>query len=161
MNNLKNEIIKLLREDARFSSAEIANFLNLEESVVRTLITELESDGVIARYRAIVNRELLEENYVEALVEIKVSPQRTKGYDNLAEMLMHIPEIKNLYLLSGGFDFLISVEGKSIKEVAFFVNEKLSVLDCVTSTTTHFVLRKYKSEGVTLWKDEKENREMI
>ena len=74
---------------------------------------------------------------------------------------MHIPEIKNLYLLSGGFDFLISVEGKSIKEVAFFVNEKLSVLDCVTSTTTHFVLRKYKSEGVTLWKDEKENREMI
>ncbi len=161
MNNLRNEIIQMLREDARFSAEKIANVLKVATDEVQSIMNGLENDGVIVKYRAVINRELVEDNFVEALVEIKVSPQRSKGYDNLAETLIHIPEIKNLYLLSGGFDFLMTVEGQSVKEVAFFVNEKLSTLDCVTSTTTLFVLKRYKSEGVILWKDEKEFREMI
>ncbi|MEG1520083.1 MAG: Lrp/AsnC family transcriptional regulator [Clostridia bacterium] len=161
MDILKNQILELLREDARFSSAQIAGMLNVDEAVVRTKIKEMENDGVILKYHAVTNRERLEGSCIEALVEIKVIPQRSRGYDNIANTLMHISEIKSLYLLSGGFDFLMIVEGKDIKDVAFFVNEKLSILDCVSSTATHFVLKKYKSEGVILTENDEPHREML
>lgn len=147
---LKNEIIRLLKEDARFTPAKLAAILRVDEEKVRETIRELEASGVIVKYRAVLNHEKLDDKYVEALVEIKVNPQRAKGYDHIAEMLVQFPEIKSLYLFSGGFDFAMFVEGKSLKDVAFFVNERLSVLDCVSSTTTNFVLKKYKAEGLPL-----------
>ena len=147
---LKNEIIRLLKEDARFTPAKIAAILSVDEQKVRDTIHELEKSGVIVKYRAVLNHDKLDDKYVEALVEIKVNPQKAKGYDHIAEMLVQFPEIKSLYLFSGGFDFAMFVEGKSLRDVAFFVNERLSVLDCVSSTTTNFVLKKYKSEGLSL-----------
>lgn len=161
MDKIKNDIIDLLREDARFTSAQIAGILNFDESLVKNKIKEMENDGVILKYHAVTNPEKLDGSFVEALVEIKVIPQKSRGYDNLANTLLKIKEIKTLYLLSGGFDFLMTVEGKDIKDVAFFVNEKLSTLDCVTSTATHFVLKKYKSDGVILCDNEELRREML
>lgn len=160
MDKIKNDILDLLREDARFTPSQISSMLKIDESVVRAKIKEMENDGVILKYRAVTNLEKLEGTYIEALVEIKVIPQKSRGYDNIANMFLHIKEIKSLYLLSGGFDFLMIVEGSGIKDVAFFVNEKLSVLDCVSSTATHFVLKKYKSEGVVLFDNEEPVREM-
>lgn len=158
---LKKEIVRLLKEDARFSPSKIAAILGKSEEEVRKTIHELEDSGVIVKYRTVVNEEKLFDNYVEALVEIKVNPQRTKGYDEIAEMLIQFPEIRSLYLFSGGFDFAMFVEGKSIKEVAFFVNERLSVLDCVSSTTTNFVLKKYKSEGMPFYEAEEPKRQEL
>lgn len=158
---LKKEIVRLLKEDARFDSKRISSILGCDENEVRDTIRELERNGVIVKYRTVVNNEKLDENYVEAFVEIKVNPQRAKGYDHIAEMLVQFDEIKSLYLLSGGFDFAMLVEGKNIKDVAFFVNERLSVLDCVSSTTTNFVLKKYKSEGMPLFKTEDPERQEI
>lgn len=157
----RSEVIRLLKEDARFTSKQISNILNCTDEEISGIIRELEQSGVIVKYRTVVNNEKLDENYVEALVEIKVNPQRAKGYDHIAEMLVQFDEIKSLYLFSGGFDFAMFVEGKSIKEVAFFVNERLSVLDCVSSTTTNFVLKKYKSEGMPLFKAEDPERQEL
>lgn len=160
MKNLQENILKLLTEDARFTAKEIAKMLNLTEDEVAITINELEESEAIIKYSAVTNKEKLDSSYVEALVEIKIIPQKTNGYDNIARVLAGIEGIKSLYLMSGGFDFLLMVEGNNLREVALFVNEKLSVLDCVSSTTTHFVLKKYKTEGVVIEK-ENDKREIM
>lgn len=144
---MKNEILKLLENNAKLTDKEISKFLNAGEEKIKELRTELEEDGVIVKYSAIINTEKTEQKNIEALIEVKVAPQKLKGFDFYAEQLYNFNEVKSLYLMSGGFDLAVFVSGKDIKDISSFVAEKLSVIDGIVSVATHFILRKYKIEG--------------
>ncbi len=152
------EILSLLEENARLSLREIADATGVEEEQVRKVVEELEKRGVILAYRAIVNWEKAGVDKVCALIDLKVTPEREHGYDAVASRIMRFPEVKSLYLVSGTYDLSVMVEGGSMREVAGFVAEKLAPLKNVTSTTTHFVLRKYKEAGVMLYDGEELRR---
>lgn len=150
MTKLKSDIIRILTEDARIQPSRIASMLKVDVGQVETAIAELEKDGIIIKYVTVLNEEKLGKETVQALIEVKVSPMYTQGFDAIAAELSTFPEVKSLYLMSGGFDLTIIVEGDSLKQVAMFVSEKLSPMDKVLSTATHFILKKYKTEGVQL-----------
>lgn len=147
MDKLANALIKLLQENARYDIATLAVLTDSTEKEVSKKIAELEDKGVIVKYSAILNTEALEENSVEALIEVKVVPQKLKGFDAFADELSTFNEVKSLYLMSGNFDLAVFVTGKNITDVSRFVSEKLGVLDGVISVSTHFILKKYKIEG--------------
>lgn len=150
-----DKIIELLEKDARLTAKEIAKMLKIAETEVKKKIKKLEDDHVILKYKAIIDPEKLTRgDKVAALIEIKASPERGTGFDKLAERIYNFSEVQGLYLMSGAYDFLAIVEGDTLKDVAFFVAEKLSVLDHVAGTATHFLLRKYKEDGVVLGKKE-------
>lgn len=153
MNKLYEDIIKILCEDARINSASIAKMLNEKEPAIAAAIADMEKTGVIVKYCAHINNEKLGKDLVEALIEVKVSPQHNRGFDSIAEEIYQFKEVKSLFLMSGGYDLAVMVEGRTLKEVALFVSEKLAMLDKVLSTATHFILKKYKSEGVLLESD--------
>lgn len=158
MEKLKKDILSLLQEDARQSAELMAVMLGKKEEEVKKAIEEMENDGIIVKYNALVNYDKLDEECVQALIEVKVTPQRNRGFDAIAEDIFRFKEVKSLYLMSGGFDLAVFVEGKSIKEVAMFVSERLSLLDTVISTATHFILKKFKVEGTIM--DEKEKKRL-
>ena len=147
MDKLKSQIVKALCENARYTNRELANMFSTDVEKISQAIEQLETDGVIVKYSAIINTEVLPEQNVQALIEVKVAPQRLKGFDSCAEEIYNFPEVKSLYLMSGGFDLAIFVEGKSLTDVAKFISEKLSVVDGIISVQTHFILKKYKIEG--------------
>ena len=147
MDKLKSQIVNALCENARYTNLELANMFSASVENVSTAIEQLENDGVIVKYSAIINTEVLPEQTVQALIEVKVAPQRLKGFDSCAEEIYNFPEVKSLYLMSGGFDLAIFVEGKNLTDVAKFISEKLSVVDGIISVQTHFILKKYKIEG--------------
>lgn len=149
MNQSREAIIKLLREDARYTPAQIARMTSLSETFVSEEIRAMEAEGVIVKYSAVVNPEKAEENSVQALIELKVAPQKLKGFDAVAGELAACPEVSSLYLMSGGFDLAVFIEGRNLSEIARFVSEKLSAIDGVIGTATHFILKKYKVEGQT------------
>ena len=152
-------ILKLLENDATLTSKELAVMLSKEEGDIKKMIKNLEDEGVILGYRTVIDWEKTDREYVSALIEVKVMPQRDDGFDKIAEKLRNYPEIKALYLMSGGFDFTVIIEGKTMKEVAYFVARKLAPIEYVTATATHFVLKKYKDNGVIYSKPEKDLRE--
>lgn len=158
MEKLKKDILSLLQEDARQSAEQMAVMLGKKEEEVKIAIEEMEIDGIIVKYNALVNYDKLDEECVQALIEVKVTPQRNRGFDAIAEDIFRFKEVKSLYLMSGGFDLAVFVEGKSMKEVAMFVSERLSLLDTVISTATHFILKKFKVEGTIM--DEKEKKRL-
>ena len=147
MKNLQNAILDILKNDARTTANEIAVMLGASEDEVKSAIAQMEKQGVIVKYTAIVNDEKLQKDYVEALIEVKVAPQKLKGFDSYAEDLYLFPEVTSLYLMSGTFDLAVFVEGKDITDISRFVAEKLSVIDGITGVQTHFILKKYKIEG--------------
>ncbi|HOO22388.1 MAG TPA: Lrp/AsnC family transcriptional regulator [Clostridia bacterium] len=149
MEELKNKILKILRDDARLDAETVAAMLNEDVENVRRLIAELERTGVIVKYFTLVNEEKLGENYVEALIEVKVIPQKQNGFDAIAREIEKFPEVKSVYLMSGAYDLLVTIAGKNLKDIARFVAERLSPMENVQSTATHFILKKYKTEGVT------------
>ena len=148
MEKLETDILKILEEDCRYSPAKIAVMLEREEDEVRAAISHMEEAGIIVKYTAIVNGERLADEVVQALIEVKVSPQKSNGFDAIAEEVYRFDEVKSCYLMSGGYDLAVFIEGKTLREVARFVSERLSTLDDVLSTSTHFILKKYKIEGV-------------
>ena len=152
-------VLKLLENDATLTSKELAVMLSKEEGDIKKMIKNLEDEGVILGYRTVIDWEKTDREYVSALIEVKVMPQRDDGFDKIAEKLRNYPEIKALYLMSGGFDFTVIIEGKTMKEVAYFVARKLAPIEYVTATATHFVLKKYKDNGVIYSKPEKDLRE--
>lgn len=155
MDGLKEKVLKLLCENARYSDAQMATMLGVSNAAVEQAIKELEQSGIIVKYSAILNTEAAA-NGVQALIEVKVAPQKLNGFDSYAEEIYNFPEVKSLYLMSGGFDLTVFVEGKNLSDIAKFVAEKLSVIDGITSVATHFILKKYKIEGcVTKQKEEK------
>ena len=142
------KLLKLLENDATLTPKELALMLEKEEGDIKDMIRRLEKDGVILGYQAIIDWDKTEKETVTALIEVKVMPQRDDGFDKIAEKIQNYPEIKGLYLMSGGFDLAVLIEGKTMKEVAYFVAMKLAPIEDVISTATHFVLRKYKDKGV-------------
>ena len=141
-------LLKILEDDATLTPAQLAVMLNKEEGDIKQLIEKYEADGVILGYKTIIDWDKTDREYVTALIEVKITPQRDRGFDRVAEIIYNYPEVQSLYLMSGGYDLAVLIEGKTMKEVAFFVAQKLAPIDDVISTATHFVLRKYKDKGV-------------
>ena len=152
-------VLKLLENDATLTTKELAVMLSKEEGDIKKMVKELEDDGVILGYRTVIDWEKTDREYVSALIEVKVMPQRDDGFDKIAEKIQNYPEIKGLYLMSGGFDFTVLIEGKTMKEVAYFVARKLAPIEYVTATATHFVLKTYKYNGVIYYSSKKDLRE--
>lgn len=150
MTKLENDILRIIKDDSRQTSQEIAVMLGIDEQKVKETIKALEASGIIVKYTAIINDEKMKKDLVEAFIEVKVSPQHNRGFDAIAEEIYQFEEVKSLYLMSGAYDLAVIVEGKTLKEVAMFVSEKLSSLEKVISTATHFILKKYKDGGVLL-----------
>ncbi len=142
-----DQILKILEDQANLTPKQIAVMLDKEEGDIKKIIKNYEEDGVIVGYKTLVDWDKTDREYATALIEVKVIPQRDKGFDEVAERIYRYPEVQSLYLMSGAYDFCVIIEGRTMKEVAYFVAQKLSPLESVTSTATHFVLRKYKNNG--------------
>ena len=143
------EMLTLLEQNGRHSYDKLAMMLDLSEEEVKQTIAELEKDKVILRYPTLIDWDKIQGNdLVTAMIDVKVTPQRDVGFDEIAERIYRFPEVKSVYLMSGAYDLSVTIEGKTIKEVAFFVSQKLSTLDTVVSTATHFILKTYKHDGV-------------
>ncbi len=155
------ELLKILEKDARISTGKIAEMTGISESEVKNKIEQLEKDGTIKKYKTVVDWEKAGKEHVYALIDVKVTPVRDKGYDSLAERIMRFPEVKSLYLISGVYDLSVLVTGQSMKEVATFVSEKLAPLDRVNGTTTHFVLKRYKEDGDILLEKDENTRQAV
>jgi DNA-binding Lrp family transcriptional regulator len=158
MEKLEKKIVDLLQDDARYTPAKLAVLLGEDEKTVANAIAKLEKDGIIVKYAAIVNTEKTGEDSVDALIEIKVNPQPRSGYDAIAEQIIKFDEVKNVYLMSGAFDLVVTIEAKTIREVSMFVSDKLSVIEGIKGASTHFILKKYKESGVNLQSSENNNR---
>ena len=154
------EILKVLEEDGRLTEEQVALMCGKETGDIKKMIEEYERDGVILGYQAIIDWDKTDREYVNALIEVKVMPQRDDGFDKIAEKIQNYPEIKGLYLMSGGFDFTVLIEGKTMKEVAYFVARKLAPVEYVTATATHFVLKTYKDKGVIYNSPKKDPRDI-
>ena len=163
MNQFKKNLIKLLSENARYTFGQLSAMTGKDEKDVISAVSELEKDGVIVKYSAIINTDAMGEEHkkVQAEIEVKVAPQKLKGFDSYAEEIYSFPEVQSLYLMSGGFDLAIFVEGDSITDIAKFVSEKLSVIDGIVSVQTHFILKKYKIEGQVTKPSEEVKRQII
>ena len=153
-----DSLLKLIRENAGWKPAELAAMLNLSESEVIALIKKHEAEGVILGYRAILNEEKLGVEIVRAVIEVKITPERGGGFDRLAERIAKYSEVQSCYLMSGGYDLLVVVQGKNLRDVATFVSEKLATVQGVISTATHFMLKPYKEQGVLMQREVNEER---
>lgn len=149
MQKSDRAILELLKEDSRLTPKDIALATGISEDEVKTRIHALKESGVIVRYTAIIN-DAIEEEEVEAMVEVKVTPMRGHGFEALAKEIAVHSEVKDLYLMSGAIDLMVIVRGKSLRTVSRFIAEKISTYDNVIATTTHFILKKYKVEGVDM-----------
>ena len=148
MTRLENQLLDILREDCRISLEKLAVMTGTSVTEVAEAIEELEKNKVILRYAPIINWDKTDRERVEAMIEVRVLPQREQGFDAVASRIYAFDEVKSVYLMSGSYDLLVLVQARTLKELAFFVSEKLSVLDTVTGTATAFVLKRYKEDGV-------------
>lgn len=143
-----DSILGFLENDARLTPAQIAVMTQRDEGDIKQAIKEYEENGTILGYQALIDWDKTDREYVTALIEVKLTPQKDRGFDKVAEKIYNYDEVKSLYLMSGAYDLAVFIEGKTMKEVAYFVAQKLAPIDSVVSTATHFVLRKYKDNGV-------------
>lgn len=157
------EILDLLQNDARLTAADIAAMTKKTIAEVKDVIAKMEKDGIILKYTAIINQDKIpsETELVRAIIEIQVTPEREHGFDGLAERIYRFPQVKSLHLMSGGYDLQVIIEGKTLKDVAFFVSEKLATLSGVKSTKTHFVLKTYKENDIVYVDSKKDRREGV
>lgn len=159
--NQKTEIISLLENNAKLTAQEIAIQLNADPAEIAREIAALEEQKIILGYRSIINWDLTEKDSVTGMIEVKITPQRGQGFDRIAHRIYSFPQVKDCFLMSGGFDLMIIIEGKTLKEVAMFVSEKIAPLESVVSTATHFILKKYKMQGTIYELPQTEDREAI
>ena len=158
MTAFENSVLKILTEDARIPASKIAAMLSVTEEEVKTCIAKMEKSGLLVKYTAILNSEKTDEAIVEALIEVKVSPKKKEGFDGIAKQISSFPEVKAVYLMSGAYDLAVFIEDKTLQQVARFVSERISTFDGVNSTATHFILKKYKIEGVLTEKEDADYR---
>ena len=151
-------LLKLLEDDASLTPSQLATMLDKEEGEIKNLIRAYEKDGVILGYKTVIDWDKTDREYVSAMIEVKLVPQKERGFDKIAEKIYNYPEVKNVYLMSGGYDLCVLIEGKTMKEVAYFVAQKLATIEYITSTATHFVLKKYKDTGVVYGTTETDER---
>jgi DNA-binding Lrp family transcriptional regulator len=155
-----DEILEVLEKDARVSIEDIAKMVKKKPAEVKKLISKYEKEGVILKYKAVINRELIKDDDAEvrALIEVNLTPQKDLGFDKVAERIYSFPEVSSCYLVSGTYDLLLIVRGKDLHSVARFISEKLSPMDHVKGVVTHFMLKKYKEDGVILKQKEEHKR---
>lgn len=156
-----NDIIRILQQNARISDAELAEMLGITAEEAAAEIRKLESSGVIKGYSVIVNDELYDKSAVYATIELKVTPQRDCGFDDIAKTVMMYDEVESVSLMSGAYDLSVQVKGNNLKDVALFVSERLSTIDGVLSTATHFLLKKYKEKGIFIDREDTDERGLI
>ncbi len=155
---MKNDLLKLLARNARYSLEDLAAMLGTDEKTVETKIKALEKEGLICGYKAVVDWEKLDDAFVSAIIEIKVVPKAGLGFEEVAEKIMSYREVESVYLMSGGYDLNVVVKGRTLQDVARFVSKELALIDSVTSTATHFVLRRYKEMDVKLYNGNDDDR---
>lgn len=153
-----DELLQILKRDARTPLKDIAVMLGQTETEVRARIAELEATGVIRGYQALLNDELVNPDQVRAAIEVRMTPERGGGYDRVAKRIGRFPEVESVFLMSGGFDLLVFVKGDCLRTVAAFVNERLATIDGVLSTATHFTLKTYKDQGVLMKEETTDER---
>ncbi len=158
---MREELLSIIEKNSRIGVKELAILLGKEEIDVANEISKLEQDGIICGYHTLIDWEKTSIEKVNALIEVRVTPQRGQGFDKIAQRIYNYPEVKSVYLISGGFDLLVTLEQKTLKDIAGFVTDKLSTLDSVLSTATHFILKKYKDHGTILDKPEEDTREVV
>ena len=155
---MEKKLLQLLEENARLSNKQLAVMLNCTEEEVEAAIADYEARGILKGYKALVYWEKADENHATALIELKVTPKRESGFDEIADRVMAFDEVESVRLMSGGFDLAVTVSGKSMQDIALFVARRLSPLDGVLATSTHFVLTRYKEGGVSFKDDEIDER---
>lgn len=159
---MKRQILSLLERDARITNADIAAVVGITEGEVARLVGEMEADGIIKGYKCVIDREKLEDDgNVSAIIELKVTPQAEFGFEDVAMEIARYPEVESVSLMSGACDLIVVVRGRSFREVATFVAEEIAVIDAVTSTSTQFIMRRYKEYGVELFGDENDERSTV
>ena len=158
---MREELLSIIEKNSRIDLKELALMLNKEEIDVANELVKLEEEGIICGYHTLINWEKTDIEKVTALIEVKVAPQRGQGFDRIASRIYNYPEVRDVFLISGGFDLLVTLEEKSLKEIAKFVSEKLSTLDSILSTGTHFILKKYKDHGTIIDEKVEDEREVV
>ena len=161
MTRLETQVLDLLREDCRLPLEKLAVMLGVSTEEVAETIDSLERRRVILHYAPTINWDLTDRERVEAMIQVSVTPQRDMGFDAVARRIYRFEEVKSVYLMSGGYDLLVLVEAKSLKDLALFVSSMLSTLDMVTGTQTSFVLKRYKEEGVIFDGSQSDNRLVV
>lgn len=158
---MREKILGIIEKNSKMDLKELAIILGESEIDVANEIAAMEADGTICGYHTLIDWEKTSIEKVSALIEVRVTPQRGQGFDNIAERIYKYPEVNSVYLMSGGYDLLVTLEGKTLKEVSSFVTNKLSTLDTVLSTTTHFILKKYKDHGTIMAKKFEDTRLVV
>ena len=158
---MREKLLNVIEKNSRIDIKELAVILGVEEIDIVNELAAMENEGIICGYHTLIDWEKTSIEKVTALIEVRVTPQRGQGFDNIAERIYKYPEVTSVYLISGGYDLLVTLEGKSLKEVSGFVTDRLSTLDTVLSTATHFILKKYKDHGTILAKKFEDIREKV
>ena len=158
---MREQILKYIEKNSRVNLGELAVLLGTDEVTVANEIADMEKEKIICGYHTLIDWEKAGLDEVTALIEVRVTPQRNQGFERIAERIYNYPEVKSVYLISGAYDYLITLEGKTLLEISKFVAEKLSPIEGVLSTATHFILRKYKDHGTILVKKEKSERVLV
>ena len=155
---MREKILTFIEKNSRIDLKELAIILGVDKNVVINELQAMEEEHIICGYHTLIDWDKVGVDKVMAMIEVRVTPQRGLGFDKVAERIYNYPEVDSVYLISGGFDFMVTIEGKTLKEVAQFVSEKLSALDTVLSTKTNFILKKYKDHGTILAERQKDER---
>ena len=158
---MRDQILAIIEKNSRINIKELAVILGADELTIANELKAMEEEGVICGYHTMIDWEKTSIEKVTALIEVRITPQRGQGYDNIAERIYKYPEVNSVYLISGGYDLLVTLEGKSLKAVSGFVSDKLSTLEGVLSTATHFILKKYKDHGTILTQKYEDTREKV
>ena len=158
---MREKILSVIEKNSRIDIEELAILLGEDETAIANEIADMEKEGVICGYHTLINWDKTNNEKVNALIEVRVTPQKGMGFDNIAERIYQFSEVNAVYLMSGSFDFTVFIEGRTMRDVAQFVSDKLAPLDSVLSTATHFVLKKYKDHGTILSAKKKDERQLI
>jgi len=161
LGNMRKELLAIIEKNSRIDLKELAVLLGEKEIDVVNELAAMERDGIVCGYHTLINWEKTDIEKVSALIEVRVTPQRGQGFDNVAERIQEYPEVQSVYLMSGGYDLMVILEGKTLREVSSFVSDKLSTQEQVLSTATHFILKKYKDHGTVFSRKKEDEREMI
>ena len=158
---MREKILAVIEKNARIDLKDLATVIGEDEAAVMNELEAMEAENIIAGYHTMINWEKTGLEKVTALIEVRATLQRGQGFDGLAERIYNYPEVKSVYLISGGYDLLVTLEGRSIKEISMFVTDKLATMENVLSTATHFILKKYKDHGTIMSKKSEDERQMI
>ena len=155
---MREKILTFIEKNSRIDLKELAIVLGVDETTVMNELEKMEEEHIICGYHTLIDWDKAGRGFVNALIEVRVTPQRERGFDHMADRIVNYPEVTAVYLISGSYDYLVSIDGKTLMEVSRFVSEKLSTLEGVVGTTTHFILKKYKDHGTILKHEKKEER---